>query len=1083
MQTPGLLGLAIVFCCCAAQAGAAGESDAAQSPDWSQLATLPGNSQDTDAKVAEERIYSQPVAKSGPARAQLELSLKAIDTGPATSAHKQNSVRLAPTTEALLEILAPNPVELDVPSRAQLRQAAKKGLAQLRQRGLLQQPARFVSSRRDTRPAPVHAANTVIITARTGSPGVQLTPQHRVTETDLSDYVIATTSPFADTVMLPVHSQTAVPAVIQPIGSHDPVNQQGNLIQTQLSADLAPSATAEPATGIEYNQQLVGVFVDNVEKAGLIVAHDGSEYLLPLVTTLEMTGAELAPESSSEDASIRINTPGGPAILKQDDLQLVNGQLMISQSTLATRLLIEVTFDQSSFALRLTLPWSTRAAREYLGAAIPDPDFEPPAASIRNMRADVNYFSSPIDQGSYSDFFMSGNLAGGGWNVRAEQYSNGDSGLFDYFWMRGSDRSQTMIGNAEYSLHPLLPTIEQTGVQYLFSNVALPVRNDIDLSRSNGTRKLANGVRDIAGVAPPGAVAELRVDGRVRARTRVRLDGSYDFPEVELPTRGYAEVQVLILDNRSGALLDTQDFSRRSGIELLADGQHSLFAASGIEGNPLAAQRRLTGTSNAAQWRYGLTENITLEAGRQQMDDSFGNQAALSMAVSKHWFTSLAVAESDRRSSLGLDIEGGSDRWRFDFSGREFKLHNDETAPVYPPEESLVESLEDNTDSAVATGAEKQWARSLNFRYQVNDNLTLGVIGRDVQTAAESTRFLLPNARWTNRQNLSVSFQPNSEGGYRVDSRFMPSRYDSVRYSYEDQAHLIDYRRGSNSGRTLYATFSTSPDIEGYLEFGVETQFDNPGFGNLQLAVVHENEQAGYAMAWEAQLLPGVQSQMRLGKVAREAGLREDANDLSFHWQLTFDFAVAQGRIIAADSDSSASNSAALTGALMLGEERISENYDIDRIELLIDGDNYTAAVQNGRYYIEGLAPGLHRVSIDSRYLPMELSPEPGQSFWVRLEKSAATEVPLALEAKYSFAGRVRNQAGDNLANVRLIVLDANAEPIAELRSDQFGLYRSENLHPGVYQLLAEYNGIVAGMREVHISDAYLFEQDLNIAF
>jgi hypothetical protein len=608
--------------------------------------------------------------------------------------------------------------------------------------------------------------------------------------------------------------------------------------------------------------------------------------------------------------------------------------------------------------------------------------------------------------------------------------------------------------------------VEQTGVQFLLSNAALPVRNDLNLSRASNTRKLANGVRNIAGVAAPGAVAELRVDGRVTARTRVRLDGSYDFPEVELPTRGYAEVLVMILDYRSGALLDTQDFSRRSGIELLTEGQHSLFVATGLQGNPLAAQRPGSGTAAAAQWRAGLSDNITVEAGTQQLDAAHGHQAAISMAVSKHWFASLGLSDSNDRAAVGLEIEGGNEQWRFDFSGREFSL-----------KENSLELQQPDADIA-----QRQWSRSLNFRYQFSDHLTAGLIGRDINSSFESQRFLLPYARWSNRRNLDLSIQPNSEGRYRIDSRYTPGKRGTLRYAYEDETHLLDYRYMSAGGRSFNASYSTGPESEPQFEFGMQSFFEHPRAGTLQVSLVNIGDQLGYAVEWESRLFPGVQSQLRVSQGGGDQRFTQAGDKLAFHWQLTFDFAVAQSRIIAADSNNGATSSAALTGPLLLGDQRVPDSYEIDRIDLLIDGDNYTAAVQNGRYYIEGLEPGMHKVSVDSRYLPMELSPVADQSYWVRLEKSAATEVPLALEAKYSFAGRVTSDDGQNLANVRLIVLNSDSEPVAEIYTDQFGLYRSENLYPGEYQLIAERNGVVAGFRAVQISDSYLFEQDLELA-
>ncbi len=836
------------------------------------------------------------------------------------------------------------------------------------------------------------------------------------------------------------------------------------------------------ATGfsLEFSKQLLGLFIDGEEHPALIAAHDGKEYLLPLVTILASAGASLDVDAGKENSSeIKINTPGGPAVLLESDLRLVDGQLMITQSSLAEKLLIETRFDQSSFALYLALPWSLSQQNDYLAFAVPEADFAPPAASIRNMRADIFYVSNNAGNAMSGDYFFSGNLAGGGWRLRAEKQGDNETTPSEYFWAKDWGKSMILAGNSNYSLHPLLPTVEQTGVQYLYSTTALPASSGADITSTNGTKRIANGIRDIAGRATPGAVAELRIDGRVETRTRVRLDGSYDFPDVELPTRGYSEIIVHLLDNSTGALIETQDFSRRSGIELLAGGQQTVFTALGQQGNALDSQRDSLGAATALQWRYGLSEDLTIELGRQQVGNQIGNEAAISMALSNHWFGSLAFADGMKRSSLGLDIEGGSDKWNLDLSLREFSLKELNVLPSTNDQDYTL-GLVGSANPEQADNS-KQWARSVNFRYQVNDNFTLGLVGRDTNTSYEQNNFVLPTASWSNRKNLSITARPNSEGEYRIDSRYSPNANGSLRYAYEDNSHLIDYRHRSGSGREYYASYSADDESSGRFETGFVSRFDNERLGTLQMGLVNGESGVGYSLEWEATFVPGVSSQLRLSKGSRNITLSDVESDLFLQWHVTFDFAVAQKRIVPADSSSAATQSAALTGNLMLGDAKIPAKYDIERIDLLIDGDSHTARVQGGRYYVEGLQPGMHKVGIDARYLPMELSPLENQSFWVRLEKSAATEVPLGLEVKYSIAGRVRDSDGINLAYQRLLIIDSNQQLVGEVYTDQFGLYRSNNLAPGSYKILADRNGDGDAEIEVVVSDSYLFEQNLVI--
>lgn len=125
----------------------------------------------------------------------------------------------------------------------------------------------------------------------------------------------------------------------------------------------------------------------------------------------------------------------------------------------------------------------------------------------------------------------------------------------------------------------------------------------------------------------------------------------------------------------------------------------------------------------------------------------------------------------------------------------------------------------------------------------------------------------------------------------------------------------------------------------------------------------------------------------------------------------------------------------------------------------------------------------MHKVSIDSRYLPMELSPKLNQSFWVRLDKSAATEVPLVLEEKYSVAGRVKDTEGNNMQGERLLILDKQMQLVSTAYTDQFGLYRTENLAPGEYMIVVDREGEKVSAIEVAVENAYLFEQDLAVPY
>ncbi len=833
--------------------------------------------------------------------------------------------------------------------------------------------------------------------------------------------------------------------------------------------DAAVASGSESGEEKVYTPQLVGLFVNGREQSALQVWFDGEHYLLPLKTMLTVTSVSLdVDRTDTTTGQVFFATPGGNVILGASDFVQAAGQVLVRQSALTAKLHMDFRFDQSRYGIFLDLPWDEPGARQAGATASAGetvPDFMPPAASIRNLRSDLSYTAAADADSLTGDFFAAGNLASGTWRFRVRQDESGAGYPLEYFWTGHYRNGQVLLGNSDFSLHPLLPTVEQTGAQLLFSTAPVPHASQRTATGLASTRGIANGIRRIEGRGVPGSVAELRIDGSVVARARVRLDGSYDFPQVELPTRGYSEVLVDILDRGSGTLLERQDFSRRSGIELLGDRQHSLFATLGSAGNPLAAGRQSRDAVAAAQWRYGITENLTIELGRQRAGSLGGAQAAVSAALARNWFASVGVASSPGRRATELDLEGGNDRWTLDLRLRQ----------------SVQQGVGGDSDSM----EQRHWTRIMSYRYQLTDGLTLGLVGRDVNNGFDNRSFVLPTASWSNRRNFSISTYPTLNGSWRVDSRLSPTRKDIVRYAFENDRHLFDYRRRTGGGREYYANVSVDDTFGNRYEAGVVHNAENRLAGRIQLGLVSNRGGLGYSLDWESKLLPGFDSRLRLVAGGTGVGLYadgdQDADGLFLQWNMTLDFAVAQQRIVPADSGWGRFDSGALTGEVLLDGRRVTRADAIERIELIIDGDSRTAQVQGGRYYIDGLAPGLHKVSVDSRHLPIQLMPGANQDYWIRLEAAAATEMPVHLEARFAIAGRVRDANGDNVTGQGLLIINAAGQEVGEAYTDRFGLYRTGALPPGSYVVVADQDGQRLSSIDVEVIDSFLFEQDLVV--
>ena len=832
---------------------------------------------------------------------------------------------------------------------------------------------------------------------------------------------------------------TALPATA------DSLNNPGVL--TIAAADIAQFNSVTAAS--TYRRQLIGFFVDDQERSGLFTLTDGTAFLLPLQQVLDDIGASL----EERDGQAWIATPSGDTQLSEGALHTVDGKLMIKMQALSDDLHLQAQFDQSTYALRISLPWDPKKSGQR-SAPERTPQFKPPAASLRNMRADFTYLHNDEINDLFGEYFLAGNLSAGTWQIRVEQDADEEFTPFDYYWHRSFEKAQVLLGNSTFSMHPLLPSIEQTGAQVLYSNKGFKSTSSRVLTSADGAREVGSGTRRITGNGEPGSIAELRINGGVVARTRVRLDGTFEFTDIEVSTRGRSEIKVLLLDRASGVLIETLDYSRRGGIGLLDDGQHSVFVAVGDEGNPLEEDNNSRGTATAAQWRQGITENLTVEAAYQDNGEMGTGLVGASLAFAEHWFGSLAYAEGEDIDALEFTLDGGRDRWESDFTASEFWV-------------------DDNTQRR------HQWVRYGNYRHFTTERLTLGLAGRDARTTFEDERFLLPTISWNDGDRLWASAWPNINGNYRVDSRFNATRRDSFRYTYEEDNHLLDFRHRTDNSMEYYANARDGDERDFRAEAGFIYYSINPLYERTQFGLVGSDNTVGFIAQWDARLLPGVYSRLQLSDNAFGDNEFEFDDGFTVQWDVSFDFAVSRGRVVAGDTQAGRADSAALTGAITVNGKKVTSALGIDRIVVVVDGVSHTATVQGGQFYVDGLLPGVRRVSLESRHLPLEMVPADDQVYWVELARAAATDVPFDLEVRYAIAGKVTDASGTMQPQRSLQLRDSDNTVIANLTSNQFGFYRADNLKPGQYRISVTDNGEEIAGRDILVSDAFLFGQDI----
>jgi hypothetical protein len=300
-----------------------------------------------------------------------------------------------------------------------------------------------------------------------------------------------------------------------------------------------------------------------------------------------------------------------------------------------------------------------------------------------------------------------------------------------------------------------------------------------------------------------------------------------------------------------------------------------------------------------------------------------------------------------------------------------------------------------------------------------------------------------------------------------------------VNLSHEQSTNRIELRRSPEGPVSYYLNATTPAESDNFYDVGGNwTSYDHRKI-RLGLAfLLNDQGDEGVRFQWDHQLRPGLYSRLLL-----HDSLDADEFDQGWRvdWQLTLDLAMAGNRIIAADTQSAHNTSGAVAGQLIHSPNEDNTRSTLTRMTLLFNGIAYTADVSaEGTYYLSGIKSGLYRVRMDTKHLPLEWVPD-DNSYWVRVEKGAVTQVDFNIYAEYSISGKVVDQTGKAVPRVQLAVFNEDNELMGRWWTDQFGYYRGDQLRPGLYRVQLEAVGDKTFKRVhyrlIEVKDNFLFDQ------
>lgn len=808
-----------------------------------------------------------------------------------------------------------------------------------------------------------------------------------------------------------------------------------------------------------YALRLAGLFVDgvDVDAIELFYATQGMWLPFPEVTD------HLQVAWAGEAGEIQLVTPGGEATIGVDLILYYEGRLYISSKALTDSLAIDLEFNDSEYAVDITLPWwrsqerGTAAVHEQWVA-----DFQPEPFSISALRLDQQAAGGDArDTAYFTELSGSGRLLDGAWRFDLNKRPGGSVTPQEYFWITAQDNAQWLAGNQTTSAHPLLPFSEFTGIQSAWSNEAFQNSSYDDITRNNFTRSLGVPVRDITGVAEPGSFAELVIEGRSVGFTRTRLDGTYEFLDVQLPSSQFNRIEVRVRRSASGSVIETHDYSNVNSALLLSKGRHLLYAGAGVKGDPLhptLADNNDPG--GLLQWRYGISDRMTVELLQQDISENSYSLIGLTAGFGNNWLASLSVAAGSNGSQGYLaEVTGFGDDWQIRGRSRS-----------YDPQ-----FLNSNTLS-------EQYTHEVDARHALTDQITWGVIGRNEQIGEIQTRFLKPGVQWRPAPNIGFSLWPTYEGSYRLDANAFMGPKGRVSYSYEDQRQEADYRFDLTDNHTYYASVRELGDSATRFESGVLWYPDRADNRSQLSAAILANSDGsfGYSVQADWNLLPGIFSRVELRD--EPVDLSDMSGGFRFMVTLTAEYSFSSWRPRPATAGRTFNRTGSISGTIRLPEGvRLGE--PLDRVSLQMNGTSHQAEISGGYFSVAGIEPGLYQVRLDNEFLPLEVVAANDIPV-VKVSSGAVTNIVLDAIVEYSIAGRVSNSDGSPASGAKVSVEHPDGS-VDRYITDSHGLYRADRLTPGQYRISAtiEADGtIYASETSLIAVQDFLFGQDLKIS-
>ncbi|MHB1272888.1 MAG: MSCRAMM family protein [Rhodanobacter sp.] len=799
---------------------------------------------------------------------------------------------------------------------------------------------------------------------------------------------------------------------------------------------------------------LVGVFVNGQDTGSDINLIQGSDH--GYEADIDQFAATIKSRVRTTGTTLAIPTPLGDASLPATSIRHRGKARYVPITQLAKALAAIIRFNSGEFALTVKLPWTPDAPSTGQSAAETmsneKPDIRAPTVSLSAIHSEA-YFSRLGGNDSLTTLTdLQGALGPGSWRTHILTSAPGDRQIMqNYGWTLDRGDNRFYLGHSQLALDPLLPYANLTGAQYAWSNRP-EISYGEDLSNNQLVATQTLGGQALAGRdGPPGGIAELRINGKVVARTAIRLDGSWEFRDIVLRGTEFAEVA---LYQRFGDSTPTRVVPVNSATSprSLPAGTLVSYAGLGADGNPLDPAIGTHGMGGFYQVRWGISDRLTVDASAQHANgrDYGVSNAIVGLGTLGTW--GFGVARGGSASAWSVQGSGQHGMWFWNAYARQYGAN-------YFPGVSALQS-----------------DRYGEFGAHVTTHLDVSLVGRDATDpfTDQHYRFVKPAVNWAVTDRFSVNARPDYNGSYiyaanwnvRNDTQLMLSRYVGI--SQLELVHALpngmqldlaathDPLRGMRYSQTVSGLWTHAHPL------------------TWSAGLLEGNRRIGYLLDAAMETLPGLSVHMQLydDPTSNPGGIN---NGTTFQLSLVADFAVTSSGLARGNYSARAARRGAISGKVTGQLPDDVKWSDLAGIEVLIDGKPLGTLDGNGHYLVSDLPPGVYQLQMDSEKLPIDLLP-PARHPLVEVRAGATTRADFAMLLRLGFAGRITRADGSHPGGIKVVAVDGNGNIVGSSSTDARGYYRIDQLPPGTYTVRAG-----RAQRTVTLQRAFVYGQDLVV--